>query len=273
MRIMCLALAAVLGVTPLAKTGAQAPSAQGVSGTVVADAGGRPLARATVVLREIGRTTDTDSLGAFRLLDVPAGTYTLVAQHLGFGVASARVSVDAGKVLDVEIAMIVAVAQELPGVRVTADSQRWGKLAAFERRRQAQTGGKFLQQAELDSAKGRVLSEVLQSKLVSATIVLYPRTGAELVASRRGMGTVTQLPRADPFDNGSPTACFSQVFLDGVQIYAPAVNTTSPVPDMRRIRPETLAAVEYYSGPAVTPPEFGGTGAACGTIVLWTRDR
>lgn len=273
MRITCLAIALLLGAACVASAGAQSPSTQGITGNAVTDTDGRPLGRTTVTLRELGRTTETDSLGAFRMLGLPAGTYTLVAQHVGFGMAIAEVSVEAGKILELEIGLQVAAVQALPGVRVTADSQQWGKLKAFQARRYAHSGGKFLQAPELDSARGRNLSDVIRSSLASATIVSYARTGAELMASKRGIATIMQLPRADPTDDRSPRACFSQVYLDGVKIYSPTVSGGTAAPDMRRFRPETFAAVEYYSGPAVTPPEFGGTGAECGTIVLWTRDR
>ena len=57
--------------------------------------------------------------------------------------------------------------QALPRVRVTADSQQWGKLAAFQARRFAHSGGKFLQAPELDSARGRNLSDVIRSSLAA----------------------------------------------------------------------------------------------------------
>lgn len=260
-------------VTNALAAAGQSPSSQGLTGSVVRDVDGRPVDRATVTVRELARTTESDSLGAFRMLDMPAGAFTLVVQRLGFGAAVATVTIETGKILDVEIALLVVKAQELSGVRVTADMQRLGKLAAFEQRRRAHSGGTFLQRAELDSATGRALSDVIRSRLVSANIVLYARTGAELIASNRGKGAIAQLPKADPSDERSPRACYSQVYVDGVQIYTPSTTAATTVPDMRSFRPESLAAIEYYSGPAVTPPEFGGTSGACGTLVLWTRER
>ncbi len=246
MRIGVLWILSALIVANALSLPGQSPSSQGMTGSVVADADGRPVSRATVTVRELARTTETDSLGAFRLLGMPAGAFTLVVQRLGFGAAVATVTIETGKTLDVEVALLAAKVQELSGIRVTADSQRWGKLAAREQRRGAHTGGKFLQRAELDSMAGHVLSDVIRSRLVSADIVLYARTGAELIASKRGMSTISQLPRADPNDERSPRACFSQVVLDGVQIYTPSVSAAAPAPDMRVFRPESLAAIEYY---------------------------
>ena len=37
------------------------------------------------------------------------------------------------------------------------------------------------------------------------------------------------------------------------------------------IPPKDIAAIEIYRGIGVTPPEFGGGGSLCGTIVVWTK--
>ena len=34
-----------------------------------------------------------------------------------------------------------------------------------------------------------------------------------------------------------------------------------------------IYAIEVYSGPSQTPPEFNRTGSDCGVIVFWTRLR
>ncbi len=47
----------------------------------------------------------------------------------------------------------------------------------------------------------------------------------------------------------------------------------SPVPDLSKYDAGGLEAVEFYPGPATTPPEFSGDGAVCGTLLLWTRTR
>ena len=83
--------------------------------------------------------------------------------------------------------------------------------------------------------------------------------------------SILKVPRADPLDPTSPAACFCQVYLDGIRIYSPT--GASPAPDLRQYDAGGLEAVEYYPGPATTPLEYGGDGAACGTLLLWTRAR
>jgi hypothetical protein len=42
-------------------------------------------------------------------------------------------------------------------------------------------------------------------------------------------------------------------------------------PDLKLFDVASREAVEVYRSPAEAPVEFGGEGAECGTIVLWTR--
>ena len=57
------------------------------------------------------------------------------------------------------------------------------------------------------------------------------------------------------------TTCRVQVYLDGIRS---ALDPRSAVGDYE--------AVEYYSGPATVPAQYGAN-AACGVLLLWTRQR
>ena len=59
----------------------------------VSDAGGRPLRDALVLVAELSRSTLTDAAGAFRLTELPGGTYTVVARLMGYAPATASVVV------------------------------------------------------------------------------------------------------------------------------------------------------------------------------------
>lgn len=59
----------------------------------VSDAGGRPLRDALVLVAELSRSTLTDAAGAFRLTELPGGTYTVVARLIGYAPATASVVV------------------------------------------------------------------------------------------------------------------------------------------------------------------------------------
>jgi hypothetical protein len=61
-------------------------------------------------------------------------------------------------------------------------------------------------------------------------------------------------------------------------IIALAINDVRVPPgfDMRAVRQDDIAAVEFYNGPSSIPLELGGTSASdanCGLFVIWLKDR
>ena len=63
--------------------------------------------------------------------------------------------------------------------------------------------------------------------------------------------------------------CAMAVWQDGLRIYTPGRGGSPP--DLNDYPVSQLEAIEIYRGEAETPADLGGTGAGCGTIVLWTR--
>jgi hypothetical protein len=241
-----------------------------VSGTVRVRGCGRPLVGASVSLDGSALVATSDSAGRFRITGIPGGAHVITARRIGFESVTAEISVGVSGETVVDVELQPSAAVQLGEVRVTADSQVRGKLAAMEHRRSIQAGGTFITAAELDSAAGRSLPYVLARRLSGAQLTQYGRTGAMLLASGRGRTSGRPLPAADPVDPRSPHGCWAQVYLDGVRIYSIRDGGLA-VPDLREFRVETLAGIEYYAGEAQTPSEFAGEGATCGTIALWTR--
>jgi hypothetical protein len=124
-------------------------------------------------------------------------------------------------------------------------------FADFERRR-ARGQGKFFTRAQLEAASGRPLANLLQ---VDA--------GASVVSGPAG-GSFAALD-AQPSGSGP---CYAAVVRDGVRLYP--FEGAKPA-DLDTIFAEQLAAVEFYSRPAVVPVELKDA-AACGALVIWTRD-
>lgn len=63
--------------------------------------------------------------------------------------------------------------------------------------------------------------------------------------------------------------CYLQIFLDGVRVYS--MTLPGLPPRIEQYTVNGLEAIELYSGGAQVPSQYGGTGAACGTLVLWSR--
>ena len=121
-------------------------------------------------------------------------------------------------------------------------------FAAFDARR-AKGQGTFFTRAQLDAASGRPLSNLLKTD-AGAFIASGPHGESELA-----------LP-------SSASPCYAAVVRDGVRIY-PFAGANPP--DLDKIFAEQLSGVELYPRAATVPNEIRDV-AACGAIVLWTRD-
>jgi TonB-dependent receptor len=83
----------ILGVSLLCCAGSAL--AGDVIGRVTEGAAGRPLPNATVIIESLGRSVIADRSGEYRFTDVPAGTYEISVDYVGFERALATVSVEA----------------------------------------------------------------------------------------------------------------------------------------------------------------------------------
>ncbi|MDB4906062.1 MAG: hypothetical protein JWO05_846 [Gemmatimonadetes bacterium] len=257
-----------LGVPAAAQSGSVSAGLASFAGSVLAEGTRERLDGATVTLVELDRSTTSDAKGAFFLSGLPTGDYHLVVHRLGFDPLRVRVRLEADHRLEADIELTRNAPVVLDPLQVNAAVDR--QLGDILRRRATAQGTVFLRD-ELDSLRGTSVGELLRREAKGAKLIRYARTGALLVATGRGMGTISLLPLADPNDSRSPRACFAQVIVDGVRIYAPDAVNRFAVPNLDQYDAATLEAVEFYAGPATTPPEFVGAGAQCGTLMLWTR--
>lgn len=77
-----------------------------IAGRVLDSSSTRALQSARIVIREIGRTTETGRDGSFLITDLPAGSYTIEAQYVGAEPASRTVSVPAEGRVDLDFALV-----------------------------------------------------------------------------------------------------------------------------------------------------------------------
>jgi TonB-dependent receptor len=96
--------------------------AQGGKGTIAGtakDERNSALPSALIEIQPLGRKAVSDDQGEFRISDVPAGEYTVVASYVGFATFSATVKVDAGQTVNVDA--VLKVASQSDQVMVTAE--------------------------------------------------------------------------------------------------------------------------------------------------------
>jgi hypothetical protein len=231
-------------------------------GNVLRASDRRPVAGAEVAFPDLGFAARSDSLGAFRVTDVPAGTHAVAVRQLGY--AAVNVSVSFAQNETVSREFVLGAAQVLDTVAVAG---RRPNLPEFEERRKMGIGH-FVTREELDKQENRRMSEVL-SQVGGLRVVRA--TGANNAWISAGRGQLAKYD-PDPYSAamGARPMCYVDVWMDGVRIYAGGL-MGAPLFDVNSVMPATLEGVEYYTGAAQIPAKYTRVNQECGVLVLWTR--
>lgn len=100
--------------------------ATGVISGRVTSSTGAPIAEVQVSLTELRRSTVTDSAGRYSIANVPAGTYSITFQRIGYAPAVRRIASTGGD-LTADVTMKESVV-ELTGIQVTASANATSAL-------------------------------------------------------------------------------------------------------------------------------------------------
>ena len=93
-----------------------------------------------------------------------------------------------------------------------------------------------------------------QGRVLSATSTMKTRTGRPM--------------------NPDCKPCHVTIYTEGVLTYDRAGDTSNPEPpDLRRHAVGDSAGVEFDPRGASGPPPYNRTGAGCGALLLWSRER
>lgn len=140
-------------------------------------------------------------------------------------------------------------------------------LSEFDERR-VDGLGHFLTRAELAKQEARALPDVL-SQLPGLRIARAD--GQAFVTSGRGVVTsLNERPQISRrFERAPNRACYADVFVDGLPMYSGKPSETFF--DIGSLTPVMVEGIEYYASPAQTPVKYSRPGAACGTLLIWTR--
>jgi len=222
-----------------------AQSVGAISGTV-RDSVGKPIAGVEVVLLQRAGAVHSDSLGEFRLADIPAGKRQLHFRRLGFAPESIDTEVADGRTLALNVTL-EAMATEIEGMTVEELARKRQVLADFYDR-SASGFGHFVTREQIEKRNPMNLSDMMR---------LIP--GARLVPMRGGGQAVLRFNRAT-----GGRDCPPQYWVDGVKAYGLNIDD---------IIPQDVEGIEIYEGPSTIPAQFNtreGT-TICGVVLIWTR--
>lgn len=246
------AVAAVPGGGP-GHAAAQQPPTGVVTGTVTGeDAATLAGVEVTVVGLPLGTVTGPD--GRFRIARILPGAAVLEVRMMGYRSAAFPIDVAAGVTLELALALEVSPVP-LDPLEVRAQQRLSPEMRGFYERRE-RGAGHFFTREEI----GR-----MQSRLVTDVLRRAPGVRVEPTSGTRGIGHVVRMRRATGIAGSRP--CPVLYYVNGVPF---PLDANLGIDQF--VRPDEVAGIEVYSGPAQLPPRFHSSnqGARCGVIIIWT---
>ncbi len=237
----------LLGLTPIGD-----PSEgmiTGIVGVVTDEASEQPVPEVVVSVDGIGRATVTDEDGRFSLSEMVPGRHDVVFTHLGYRRRSVSIEVEAAHVVRLQVELAVE-AIALDPIEVTVDRQDRNLQSVGFYQREEDGWGDFLDREDLEYWNPVQLTSAL-TRFPGVTTVADPRMPSRGFLALRRQGTT----------------CIPTVYLDGVRIGGG--RDPAGIDDI--VNPDVVAGVEVYRNTAGMPPQYWGTGSACGVVLIWLR--
>ncbi|MDX2059159.1 MAG: carboxypeptidase-like regulatory domain-containing protein [Gemmatimonadales bacterium] len=209
-----------------------------------------PLSHAEVLIENLGLRATTGDSGQFRLSGIPLGRHEFRVRRIGFVSAVAPLRVEAVDSLILELSLEAWV-PELETLFATAPLRRSARMEEFEGRRRSGLG-RYLTPDQLRDNEHRSLADLMRELGIEVSLSFGNQAFAV------GIGSPTLL--------SASTRCVMGVWLDGIDL--PGLGD-----DLNQYPVSMLGAVEVYRRPVEAPIQFTPTGALCGVILLWSRER
>ena len=242
-----LALAASAVLLP-ARAGAQQGSA---TLTVVVTDSATGLGIPAAVVAVGGVRAQTNARGEATLQRLPAGPATVEVTRVGYTPGRASVELGAGAAATARVALSLDPVV-LRRLRVTAEAlPRRPHLRDFYIRKATWGSGYFLTRADFDRHRSAPFSDFLR------------RVPGAYIHHDDARGTTIRFDKsvASVVDRDCPPV----FYLDG-QLYQVGEDLDAEFQALR------IEGVEVYTGARI-PPQFGGSRARCGVVVIWTREQ
>ena len=218
------------------------PTSRGLAG-VVRDSAGHPIPLAEVRARGNLLVARSDDSGRFNVPQMPPGARGVFVRRLGFAPARALITASSGDI-DSVVVVLVAVATSLPSIVALEqrDSLSHVVLAEFWARK-AKGFGRFITRDDIEARGGIHFVDLVRT------------APGVMIQNSRGRQEIR-------FNRSVIRDCPPQYWVDGVPLERGSAD---------EFYPDNVEAIELYSSPATTPPQFSTRSMTCGTIVIWSR--
>lgn len=234
-----------------------------IYGQVVDQSSGRPVAGVLLTLEGTSFAAESSDRGLFVLRDVPAGTWQLHAERIGYHSKTGTVDLLPGAMLDVRIS-VATKPVELDSMLVITRSGRLAEVGFYDRRDTGGLSGRFVTAADIERRVAAQMTDMLVD--VPAVKTIHQGPGRVTVRFNRGFGR--------------QGGCEPDLYIDG-RLYrwaSPPITTdgagtrfgvsSNRVDDFNAVPVNEIAGIEIYVGAAV--PAFV-TNTSCGVILIWLK--
>ena len=231
---------------------ASSASAQVVSGRLLDGSTRNPISDGRVQLLDpdgtVVATDESDASGGFRLEAPGPGDYYIRGERLGYTSRTDGVlELGEGGQLTIEFYLRAAPIQ-LDTVRATVEGWR------VERHLESQG---FYER--LDQGFGHFITPEDLSRI-------RPADPSDLLRNIPGARVFDGWPSRSVYFRVMGDYCEPRIFVDGIE-----VNDMAPGAALGEVvEVEAVSGIEVYNRPSSVPLQYGGTGASCGLILVWT---
>jgi hypothetical protein len=216
-----------------------------VSGRVT-NKGGAPVAGALVSLLGGGNSTRTRANGEFVLDSLPAGTQALTVRQLGYSPAEVPVELSSRTPARVAVQLGVKV-PELAAVEVVSQRDQGLDRVGFLSRKRSGAGGHLNTPEQIEARKAIQFTDLMTS---------VPGVRVQGTMGRMSISTTRTAGRQ---------GCVT-IFVDGSKWQQLEAGDLDAF-----LKPDEVAAIEFYQAGAAMPVEFSTPGADCAAVVAWTK--
>ncbi len=222
---------------------------------------------------DLNRTTLTTRDGWFVLDSVPSGVHQIRARRAGFEFISLSLQVLVNDITYADFVMKRFVPELAPvTVRSAAPDTRGAPSEFTERVANGQ--GTYFTASDIEKVKPRRISDMLR-RVPGLSILpngeIFSGRGVVSIntkACAHGMPVYADRVLVGGGSEGDPSSIDDDALHRKPEWLSPTAASRSVIDG---IKPQDIAGIEIYKGPATAPATLSGSTSSCGEILIWTK--